>query len=99
MGAERVAGGRTALDPMVRHDGVYDVLRAALRHVAADAIGFGRVLARLHGLAELGGVALAAHGVVVSEASAPRGMSCGLWQVVQVSFPLVRRKHCDLRKR
>ena len=26
-------------------------------------------------------------------------MSCGLWQVVQVSLPLLFRKHCDLRKR
>jgi len=32
-------------------------------------------------------------------AASPRGISCGLWQVVQSSLPLLLRKHCDWRKR
>ena len=64
-GSQPVAGRRSALDQVIGHHRVNDVVRPSLGHVATDAIGGRRVPGRRYGLPQRCGVALAADAVVV----------------------------------
>src|SRR5579885_527834 len=63
---QQIARRLSALDVMVRHNRMYDILRAPLRHVATRAISRSRMSARIDLLRQSRRVALEAYAVVMA---------------------------------